>query len=78
MTRGFFAILRLDFSTAWRCNFLSIPLFFGIALYFIFGITDAVAETRLVAITEALIKKKFLLPLYTALWLASFWVNNLP
>ena len=76
LTRGFLAILHLEFSAAWAYNILSIPLFCGIALYTSFGAADAFTGTHLVSAMEGILSKKYMVPIYILVWLLTFWSNN--
>ena len=63
MSRGFLAILRLDFSAAFEAHVLSVPLFLGILIYAFFCIADILfdwnviekVETRLGGVKTVLI-----------------------
>ena len=58
MTRGFFAILRLDFVGAFRWNILSVPLFFVITLFPLVCLSDLFLRTTLVTKIQRFISKK--------------------
>ncbi|MBR0278150.1 MAG: DUF2752 domain-containing protein, partial [Clostridia bacterium] len=52
MTRGFISILNFDFKSAFKYNALSIPLFAGIAFYFLFSLTDIIFNKKYVYAIE--------------------------
>ena len=70
MTRAFIAILKLDFTRAFRYNYISIPLFFGIVLYCILLTIDIFCKTELTDSFERILSKKQLYPIYFLLVIA--------
>ncbi len=77
MTRGFISILELDFKTAFEHNVLSIPLFFGIALYCIISLIDFFLDKNYVYIIEKNLAKKIMYPLYIIILIIAAILNNI-
>ncbi|MBE6713621.1 MAG: DUF2752 domain-containing protein [Ruminococcaceae bacterium] len=72
ISRAFLAILHFDISGAFRLNLLSIPLFIGIALYYLFLTLDLFRGTELLEKYEEILSKKYMLPPYILLMLFRF------
>lgn len=77
MTRGFIAILNLDFYSAVCFNVLSIPLFLGILSYLTLMIIDILFSKHLVDKFEKFLSKKFMLFVYVIILVVSVVLNNL-
>ena len=76
LTRGFISILKLDFVSACRYNILSVPLFFGIALYCILGVADAVFNTDYIEKIEHILSRKYMFAVYGVMLIVSVILNN--
>ena len=71
MTRGFFAILRLDFYAAFHYHVLSIPLFAGIVLYVAICTTDVLFSRSDLDRLEQFCTKKSSLVLFLIIFLVA-------
>ena len=76
MTRGFISILKLDFKAAIKYNVLSIPLFVGIALYFLFSLLDIFFDKNYIDIIEKQLAKKYMYVLYVTVLIVATILNN--
>ena len=76
MTRGFIAILNLDFKAAFKYNVLSIPLFIGIAIYCIFSLIDFFFNKNYVCIFEKQLAKKYMYLVYIIILAIATVLNN--
>lgn len=77
MTRAFISILKLDFTSAFYYNALSIPLFFGIFIYTLFLIIDIVFSKNLLYGFEKILSKKIMFVVYGVLLLCGSYLNNI-
>lgn len=64
LTRGFIAMLSLDFVAATEYNLLSVPLFFGIAVYAVLLIVDILFGSDYNKKMETLLAKKWMFVVY--------------
>lgn len=70
LTRGFIAILRLDFQGAMRYHVLSIPLFVGILAYSILCFSDILFERNDLDRLGRRLGSKYGIALLICLWIA--------
>ena len=77
MTRGFIAILKLDFISAIRYNVLSIPLFVGIIVYTVLCCTDIIFDRCDLERFERQCTKKYMLFIFFIIYVASICLNRL-
>ena len=75
MTRGFISILNFDFKSAFKYNALSIPLFAGIAFYFLFSLTDIIFNKKYVYAIEKQLSKKYMYFIYIILLVISVFLK---
>ena len=76
MTRGFLAILRWDYVTAFEYNILAIPLFLGICIHAILVLTDILFAKSYVDKLERLLVRKEMCVLYFLLAFIAALENN--
>lgn len=77
MTRGFISILNFDFKTAFEYNVLSIPLFFGIAIYVLLSLIDIIFDKNYIYIIETQLAKKYMYLIYTIILIIATVLNNI-
>ena len=77
MTRGFIAIMKLDFKAAFRYNVMSLPLFAGILLYCVMFILDVIFEKDFLERIELFLSRKYMYAVYFVVMLISFAINNI-
>ncbi len=77
MTRGFVAILYLDFKSAYEYNILSIPLFLGILIYSCCAIIDIVFRKNYILNIETIFSKKYMYIVYLLILIISTFLNNI-
>lgn len=77
MTRGFIAILSLNFESAYQYNVLSIPVFFSIFLYCLLAIIDIIFNKDYIFILENQLSKKYMFPIYTVILFTATILNNI-
>ncbi len=75
LTRGFIAVLQLDFKAATTFHVLSVPLFFGICLYCFFCMVDIVFRKEFIMKIEKQMAKKYMLVLYSIILVAAYLLN---
>ncbi len=75
MTRGFIAIIHLDFGYAFELNPLSIPLFFAIALYCLLFAIDLLFGKNYLETVEKYMLKKHMLLIYLALLIVAVLIK---
>ena len=75
LTRGFIAILHLDFKEATRCHVLSVPLFFGIVIYAILCISDILLERDDLGRMSKLCGRKYMFIVYGIILVFSAFFN---
>jgi hypothetical protein len=76
LTRGFVAILHLDFKAAFEYNVLSIPLFLGISAYCIFCFLDIIFDKEYILKIENQLSKKYMFVIYIVILVTSSILNN--
>ena len=76
LTRGFVAILKLDFKSAVRYNILSIPLFIGILLYCCFLVIDFVYKKEYIEKIERFLTRKYMYIFYLIIIVVVGILNN--
>ncbi len=76
MTRGFLEILRLDFKMAYEYNVLSIPLFFGIAVYCTLTVIDIFFNNDFILKIEKQLSKKYMFLIYAVILIVASILNN--
>ncbi len=76
LTRGFISILHLDFHSAFKHHILSVPLFFCIALYCFFAITDIVFNKNFIDFIEKQLSRKFAYIFYLLALIIAVYLNN--
>ena len=76
LTRGFIAILRLDFIAAVRYHVLSVPLFLGIVVYAILCFTDIFFERNDLGYMSEIFGRKRMLVLYFLILVFSVVFNK--
>lgn len=76
MTHAFRALLRMDLCSAFNHNPLSVPLFFGILVYFILGTADILFDKTYIIRFESFLCKKYMLILYALLFVYGLFSNN--
>ncbi len=76
MTRGFISILNLEFAKAIKYNVLSIPLFFGIVIYFILCIIDILLNKNFIFNFEKFLSKKYMFIVYILIIIVAYIFNN--
>ena len=76
MTRGFLAILRLDFKMAYADNVLSIPLFLGIAVYCTLAVIDIFFNSDFILKIEKQLSKKYMFLIYAVILIVATILNN--
>lgn len=76
LTRGFIAIIKLDFHTATSYNVLSLPIFIGIVLYVLLLVIDILFHKKTVEKLEVFMKKKFMILVYIMMLIFSTILNN--
>ena len=75
LTRGFVAILQLDFRMAFRYNVLSVPLFFGILLYAFFCMIDILFNCNWIDKIELQCRKPYMIIFFFIVFLLSTYLN---
>ena len=75
LTRGFIAILHLDFKTALHHHVLSIPIFIGITMYAILCISDILFDRNDIEHIENILQKKYMFVLYIIIIIISAHLN---
>lgn len=70
------ACFKLEFAEAMQYNVLSVPLFFGVALYCLFVLSDVVLGTQLVNKFEILLSKKYMYVIYIFVIIVSGRLNG--
>ncbi len=76
LTRGFTAILQLDFKSAWEYNILSIPLFLGIVSYSVCAVIDMVFHKNTIAHIERFLTRKYMFVVYLILVIITTMTNH--
>lgn len=76
ITRGFIAILELDFESAAQYNVLSFPLFIGIVVYIIFVIIDIAFGKDYVLKIEKQLIKKYMFIVYAVVLSIAIFLNT--
>ncbi len=76
LTRGFIAVLQLDFKAATTFHVLSVPLFFGSCLYCFFCMVDIVFRKEFIMKIEKQMAKKYMFVLYSIILVASYLLNK--
>lgn len=77
LTRGFIAILHLDFKTAFKYNVMSIPLFIGISSYCILCFLDIIFDKEYILKIENQLSKKYMYVIYVIILISSSILNNI-
>lgn len=77
LTRGFIAIMKLDFYAAVKYNVLSVPLFLGISVYSILAVIDVVYDKNLIAVVEKQLSKKYMYAVYAVIVVISYTINKI-
>lgn len=77
MTRGFISILELDFKSAFKYNVLSVPIFICTVIYCICALADFFFCRNYITAIEKQLAKKYMFPIYIAILIISFILNNL-
>lgn len=77
LTRGFIAILHLDFKAAISYHVLSIPLFAGIFLYGVFCVTDALFDKDYIERIEKQLSKKYMYGVYLLILILAAVLNRM-
>ena len=77
LTRGFIAILELDFKKAFEYNVMSLPLFLGIFSYCIVCFWDIVFHREYVVKIEEQLSKKYMYAIYVVILIISSILNNI-
>ena len=75
LSRGFVAILSLDFAKAVKSNILSIPLFIGCVLYAILCVSDILLDKNNLERIERFLGKKYMLAIYIVIFLLLLYLN---
>ena len=75
LTRGFLAILRFDFFSAYNYNILSIPLFFGIMMYSLLCISDIIFNRSDIEKIEHQCKKPYMIIFFVLLFVLCTYIN---
>ena len=76
LSRGFIAILRLDFDDAYKCNLLAIPLFIGIVLYTVLAIIDFIFEKQYLTHIERRLSNRYMYLIYIPIVIIATILNN--
>ncbi len=76
MTRGFIAILQLDFISAFQYNPLSIPVFVGIIVYAFCSVADSLLDKDYVLKMEILLTKTSMFFIYVIFLAVSVMVKK--
>lgn len=77
LTRGFIEILHFRFKSATICNVMSVPLFFGILLYFILAVADIFYDKNYIEKIEKQLAKKYMYFIYLLILTVSSILNNI-
>ncbi len=77
LTRGFVAIIHLNFKAATKYHVLSIPLFVGILVYAILCISDILFDRNDLEHISDRFRKKYMLIIYLIILAVSAYLNNL-
>lgn len=77
MTRGFIAILKLDFKSALNYNILSLPMFIGICLYAFFTIIDLLSNNNYIYKIEKILSRIYMIFVYIVILVFATIINNL-
>lgn len=76
LTRGFIAILRLEFKKATDYNVLSVPLFLGIGIFSFCCVIDAVWGKDFVEKIEKQLSKKYMYGVYIIIMIVATILNS--
>lgn len=76
MTRGFIAILRLDFAAAFKHNALAVPLFLGIVVHAALLLVDVLFGKDHLDKFEYILSRKWMYILYGLLLIVGMLGNN--
>lgn len=76
LTRGFTAILDLDFRGASEYHVLSLPLFAAIALYTILAFVDVIFNTTFIVKTERKMSRPYMFLIYFLILIGSYILNH--
>ncbi len=76
MTRAFICILEFNFLEAIKYNVLSIPVFFGIVIYFLLTMIDIFFDKQCVKAIDSCLAKKYMFFVYIAILTVSTYMNN--
>ncbi len=77
MTRGFIAILELDFKSAFEYNVLSVPIFLSIGLFSVILLIDYSFDKNCAFRVEKLLAQKYMYPIYVLILIIATILNNL-
>ena len=77
LTRGFIAILHLDFKLAFHYNVMSIPLFVGISSYCILCFVDIIFNKEYIIKIENQLTKKYMYIIYVIILIVASILNNI-
>ena len=77
LTRGFIAILQMDFIKATELNVFSIPLFVAVSCYSILSVYDVFYSRNCINKLENFLSKKYMYPIYFMLLIMGYFYNNM-